>query len=95
MTAYDASAIRLLLAERSSGASLAAIAAGLGAEQTVLLVVGPEGGWDKDELRLAQEQGCQAITMGNVSFERKRRHSPPLACYSRGSANWDSAYLPT
>ena len=65
MTAYDtAGAIKLFLAERSSGASLADIAAGLGAEQTVLLVVGPEGGWDKEELRLAQERGCQAITMG-------------------------------
>jgi 16S rRNA (uracil1498-N3)-methyltransferase len=43
---------------------LTGIAASLGAEQTVLLVVGPAGGWDKAELRLAQEQGCQAITMG-------------------------------
>lgn len=64
MTAYDASAIKLFLAERSSGASLTGMAAGLGAKHTVLLVVGPEGGWDKDELRFAQEQGCQAITMG-------------------------------
>ena len=64
MTGYDTAGTKLLLAERSSGASLTDIAPGLGAEHTVLLVVGPEGGWDKEELRLAQERGCQAITMG-------------------------------
>jgi 16S rRNA (uracil1498-N3)-methyltransferase len=65
MTGYAAPVVTLFLAERSSGASLTEIAAGLGAEQTVVIVVGPEGGWGKEELRLAHARGCQTVTMGN------------------------------
>jgi 16S rRNA (uracil1498-N3)-methyltransferase len=33
-------------------------------EQSIILLVGPEGGWDREELRLAQEQGYKSLTLG-------------------------------
>jgi 16S rRNA (uracil1498-N3)-methyltransferase len=61
---YKAAATKLMLAERSSGVSLTSIKPALGASDTVLLVIGPEGGWNEEEVHLAQEQGFQTITLG-------------------------------
>ncbi len=61
---YEGAATKLLLAERSSGASLTTVKSALGAADTVLLVIGPEGGWNEEEVRLAKEQGFQTITLG-------------------------------
>jgi 16S rRNA (uracil1498-N3)-methyltransferase len=32
--------------------------------QAILMLIGPEGGWDVEELRLAGEAGFQAVTIG-------------------------------
>jgi 16S rRNA (uracil1498-N3)-methyltransferase len=53
-----------ILAERSTGTSLNAIPLPVGTDQSLILLIGPEGGWDQEELRLAREQGYGAITLG-------------------------------
>ncbi len=55
---------KLMLAERSDGLSLQSIPLPVEAHNRVLLIIGPEGGWDQEELRLAHEQGCAAVTLG-------------------------------
>jgi 16S rRNA (uracil1498-N3)-methyltransferase len=61
---YAAASTKLLLAERSRGVSLAGVGPPLYAQDMVLLVIGPEGGWEEEELRLAQEQGFALVTLG-------------------------------
>lgn len=61
---YAACTSKNILAERSNGTSLSAIRLPDGPDKSVMLVIGPEGGWDQEELRLAGEQGCQAVTLG-------------------------------
>jgi 16S rRNA (uracil1498-N3)-methyltransferase len=55
---------KLILAERSKGASLQSIPLPTGLHDTMLLLIGPEGGWSNDELCMAQDHGCAAITLG-------------------------------
>jgi 16S rRNA (uracil1498-N3)-methyltransferase len=55
---------RIMLAERSTGFSLQTIALPTEPQNNVLLLIGPEGGWAKEELRLAEDQGYAAITLG-------------------------------
>lgn len=53
-----------ILSERTGEISLAAIPLPSGPEQSILVLIGPEGGWDREELRLAQEQGYRSLTLG-------------------------------
>lgn len=53
-----------MLAERSSGLSLATVPLPPDFQHPIVLLVGPEGGWAPDELRLAQERGCLPLTLG-------------------------------
>lgn len=55
---------KIILAERSTGASLQTIPLPTGPHDNMLLLIGPEGGWGQEELRLAQDQGYTAITLG-------------------------------
>jgi 16S rRNA (uracil1498-N3)-methyltransferase len=56
--------LRLLFAERG-GAELDSNACGLAARSSaVTAIVGPEGGWDDDELTLAAKHGWTVITLG-------------------------------
>ena len=57
-------ASKIILAERSEGASLQTIPLPIGLHDRLLLLIGPEGGWSEDELRVAQDHGCVAITLG-------------------------------
>lgn len=59
-----AAATAFMLAERSDGASLQNIPLPSDPHRTVLLLIGPEGGWAQDELHLAQQQGYTAVTLG-------------------------------
>jgi len=53
-----------ILAERSSGPSLHTIPLPVDPKQTVIIVIGPEGGWSLEELQLAQKQGYRDISLG-------------------------------
>jgi 16S rRNA (uracil1498-N3)-methyltransferase len=56
-------ASKILLAERSSGASLTNVPLpGPGGE--VWLLIGPEGGWEEEEVTQALQQGFVAVTLG-------------------------------
>jgi 16S rRNA (uracil1498-N3)-methyltransferase len=54
---------KLVLAERSQGASLTTVSLP-GASDEIWLLIGPEGGWDSDELAQAFQDGYTAITLG-------------------------------
>ena len=57
-------ASKILLAERSSGASLTNLPLpGPGGE--VWLLIGPEGGWEQEEAAQALQQGFVAVTLGS------------------------------
>ncbi len=57
-------AAKFILAERSKDLSLTKVALPTDAQQAIVLLVGPEGGWDTEEIRLAGEAGFQALTLG-------------------------------
>jgi 16S rRNA (uracil1498-N3)-methyltransferase len=61
---YASSPLKSILAERSSGPSLATVPLPLDCQHPIVLLVGPEGGWAPDEQRLAQEQGFLPLTLG-------------------------------
>ncbi|MEO5956799.1 MAG: 16S rRNA (uracil(1498)-N(3))-methyltransferase [Nitrospiraceae bacterium] len=61
---YSSAASRGILSERTGGASLAAMPFPSDPDQSIILLVGPEGGWDREELLLAQERGYQSLTLG-------------------------------
>jgi len=65
VAAANPSADKFILAERSTETSLTTVTLPAGADQTVLLSIGPEGGWDEDELRLTREQGYSALSLGS------------------------------
>ena len=54
----------LLLAERHEGKSLQTVALPQGAEGTVLALIGPEGGWSKEELADAKHAEVESIALG-------------------------------
>lgn len=58
-------AVNLILSERGPGQSLASIPLPKGPESTIVIATGPEGGWTKEELATALEQGFSPITLGD------------------------------
>lgn len=56
-------ASKILLAERSSGASLTNVPLP-GPGDEVWLLIGPEGGWEQEEAAQALQQGFVAVTLG-------------------------------
>ena len=56
-------ASKILLAERSSGASLTNVPLP-GSDGEVWLLIGPEGGWEQEEAAQALQQGFVAVTLG-------------------------------
>ena len=53
-----------MLVERMNGASLTNIALPREPHHSIVLLIGPEGGWTPEEQRLAQEQSFIALTLG-------------------------------
>jgi 16S rRNA (uracil1498-N3)-methyltransferase len=53
-----------ILVERSTDSSLGTIPLPVGPDEAIMIVIGPEGGWNQEELRLAREQGYRTISMG-------------------------------
>jgi len=61
---YAAAPVKGILAERSSGPSLATIPLPQDHQHPIVLLVGPEGGWAPEEHRLALQQGFLPLTLG-------------------------------
>jgi len=61
---YAAAPVKGILAERSIGPSLATIPLPQDHQHSIVLLVGPEGGWAPEEQRLAQELGFIPLTLG-------------------------------
>jgi 16S rRNA (uracil1498-N3)-methyltransferase len=61
---YASASVKGMLAERSSGSSLATMPLPQDHQDPIILLVGPEGGWAPDEQRLAAEQGFHPLTLG-------------------------------
>jgi 16S rRNA (uracil1498-N3)-methyltransferase len=55
---------RLMLVERTHETTLSDIALTTGPAASVAVAVGPEGGWQDDEVAMAKDQGFQLITLG-------------------------------
>ncbi len=64
MAAYP-SAAKFALAERSADKSLVKVMLPSGPDQMIVMLIGPEGGWDDDELRSVQNQGFTTLTLGS------------------------------
>ena len=65
LVSYASATAKYLLLERSRGVSFAAVSLPTGTDQTVILLIGSEGGWDREEQRQAQERGFAALTLGS------------------------------
>ena len=55
---------RIVLAERTTGVALTSIALPSDATRRLLLLVGPEGGWEEKELGLVRDHGYVFATLG-------------------------------
>lgn len=62
--AQSARDTKLILSERSGGSSLQQVALPAGSATRVIVAVGPEGGWRRDEQALAMQQGFLPVTLG-------------------------------
>ena len=60
----SASALSLILTERRDGQSLNAMTLPAGGNESVALMIGPEGGWSKEEVAQAEQSGHTLITLG-------------------------------
>lgn len=58
------SAATFMLAERQEGQGLQAVELPQAPSSSVLVLIGPEGGWSQEEVELAIQAGCQSITLG-------------------------------
>ena len=56
--------VTLMLTERRVGMSLQTVSLPKEPTGCVLILIGPEGGWSKEELALAEQAGIQPITLG-------------------------------
>ena len=54
----------LMLAERQEGKSLKTVRLPQGTNGSALVLVGPEGGWSKEEIEVAEQAGVETITLG-------------------------------
>jgi 16S rRNA (uracil1498-N3)-methyltransferase len=61
---YPPSAAKFILMERSASPSLSIVPLPTGPDQTVAILIGPEGGWDQEEQQRVLEQGFTAVTLG-------------------------------
>jgi 16S rRNA (uracil1498-N3)-methyltransferase len=62
LSASKKASSKILLAERSDGASLTSLP--LHGNGDMWLLIGPEGGWDEVELREMRQEGFLAVTLG-------------------------------
>ena len=65
---YASAPLKGMLVERFNGPSLGAIPLSPDRQGSIVLLVGPEGGWAPEEQRLAQEQGFLPLALGPRIF---------------------------
>lgn len=63
-TQHGASPCKLILSERQTAQSLRSIELPEDPSSEIVLAIGPEGGWEKEECALALDAGFTAITLG-------------------------------
>jgi 16S rRNA (uracil1498-N3)-methyltransferase len=63
LTRSKSATSKIVLAERSGGTSLTTVSLP-GAGEEVWLLIGPEGGWDDEELGQVLQHGYTAVTLG-------------------------------
>jgi 16S rRNA (uracil1498-N3)-methyltransferase len=51
--------------ERSTDLSLGMIPLPAGPDESIMITIGPEGGWNQEELLLARGQGYRTISLGS------------------------------
>ncbi len=56
--------VTIMLTERRDGKNLQTVLLPTEPTDSVLIVIGPEGGWSQEELALAEQAGIQPITLG-------------------------------
>ncbi len=54
----------LMLAERLEGKSLQTVELPQDVTGSVLILIGPEGGWSKEEMQMAEQAGIEQVTLG-------------------------------
>lgn len=59
-----AAPLKLMLVERAGGESFRTLPLNSNPQDTIVLAIGPEGGWSTDELTVAGEQGFRSTTLG-------------------------------
>ncbi|MFY4727706.1 16S rRNA (uracil(1498)-N(3))-methyltransferase [Nitrospira sp. BLG_2] len=64
LLASRASTISLMLAERREGKSLQTVELPQDVTSSLLILIGPEGGWNKDEIEVAEQVKAVPITLG-------------------------------
>ena len=64
LTGRATGTITLMLAERREGKSLQTAELPQDMTNSVLVLIGPEGGWNKEEVQIAEQAGIQPITLG-------------------------------
>ncbi|HMS83717.1 MAG TPA: 16S rRNA (uracil(1498)-N(3))-methyltransferase [Nitrospira sp.] len=56
----------LMLAERQEGKSVQAVTLPQDPSNALLILIGPEGGWSKEEMKIAAQQGVEPIILGRM-----------------------------
>lgn len=64
-SALEPATVSLFLAERRDGTGLGDIPLPSNVNATILLLIGPEGGWTYEERRTAEQAGCKSISLGS------------------------------
>ncbi len=59
-----ADTMTLMLAERQYGKSAQTVSLPQDVNSSVLVLIGPEGGWSKEELAIAEQTGVECVTLG-------------------------------
>jgi 16S rRNA (uracil1498-N3)-methyltransferase len=77
--AQTGDAVRLVLVERAEGKKLTEIPMPRERAASVVIAVGPEGGWRADEIALASEQGFEQATLGSMILRSETASLTALA----------------
>ncbi len=64
LTSVATGLLTLMLAERLDGKSLQTVVLPQDAAGSVLVLIGPEGGWSQEEVLIAEQAGVERITLG-------------------------------
>ncbi len=64
LATHPAPTLSLILTERQNGQSLRTLTLPTGNTESVSILIGPEGGWSKEEMAQAEQAGAAFITLG-------------------------------